>query len=815
MTTRTVQIRTSVPGLDGPVPLGPDAEVDIKPSRAWTVGDAMLLPEPVTAAAGTDVALEVTPAGCAYEVSIGTPDGFHGPIYVVVNPGGPIALVNLPVVDPETLDAVDPGPAWWAVADDIVAARDAAQAAAISADQSATAAAQSATAADGSATTASTKAGQAAGSASAAAGSASTASTKAGEASTSATSASNSATSADTARAAAVAARDQALAQTFGGADLGTSDLNTITTPGIYKQGVGTNATAASNYPATRGGTLEVRWLGNASNVLQTYTVENSGRPLSWVRWRWAGNWQPWRSATAPRVVQPSGQPGTEVLAMDDVNNREQGLMAFGYDLGTADLNVVTTPGIYSQLNAANALTASNYPVAERCTVEVVPTGASTVDGRFITQRVTVVAGVNRHRDQWVRRGQLVSGSWSWETWRRGSGTSVTAAAGQPGNNLLLWDDVAAANVQVPLTNVALGNVNLNAITVPGTYGQATVGNATVDNNYPPVPNRAWIIEVSQAASGATVQRATIHSGGSGATRGFWQRRLIGGSWDSWYYTPAQRSVLPTSGAPGVEVYTHEEVSGTERQLHVTNIDLGTADLNAITVPGTYRQSTGSNATLAANYPVAVGGTLEVLPVNGSTRFLQRYTPHTGSSSTGMRVRYERENANGAWSVWRPYSSQRTDKSAGIAIYAWDEVAGREQLVYGDTGLRDISSLLDTNLFASGSVLFVRRRTYEVTLQGAVIVNADMTTENNLIPSTPGWPSGFSIQAQIVTRTPFRMSAAAVNHYLRYTQGVAQVSPLGTLTPGQGSFAFLVKYDTASAWPTSLPGNPSGTIPNA
>jgi hypothetical protein len=465
MTTRTVQVDVSAPGTAGPVPLTAGSSVQFTLTQRLKAGTTLIVPESVSADVGTSIDLEVTPAGWAYRVTITTPQDSHGPIYVLVNPGATTNLVDLPVVDPKTLDVVDPGPAWWAVADGIVAARDDAEAAATSAGQSASAAAQSATAADGSATTASTKAGEASSSASDASTSASTASTKAGEASTSATNANNSATSAGQAKTAAEAARDQALAQTFGGVDLGTTDLNTLTTPGIGRQASSANATLARNYPL--------------ANFIGTVEVLRSSDP------------------------------------------------AF-------------------------------------------PTSG-------LTQRATPI-------------------------WSSGSGVL------------------------------------------------------------------------------------------------FWIRR---------------------------------------------------------------KQASGD-----------------------------------------------------AWSPWKPIVTQRTDKTAGLAIYTWDDVAGREQLVYGDTGLRDISSLLDSSLYASGSVLFVRRKGYEVTLQGAVIVNADMTTENNLIPSATGWPAGFGVQAQIVPRIPFRMSAAAVYHNLRFTSGVVQVSPMGTITNAQGSFAFLAKYDTAAAWPATLPGTPSGTIPN-
>jgi len=63
-------------------------------------------------------------------------------------------------------------------------------------------------------------------------------------------------TGAESAKTGAEAARDVALAGQFAGASLGTVDLDTVTTPGVYRQNNQGNSTLARNYPAA--GTLGV-----------------------------------------------------------------------------------------------------------------------------------------------------------------------------------------------------------------------------------------------------------------------------------------------------------------------------------------------------------------------------------------------------------------------------------------------------------------------------------------------------------------------------------------------------------------------------
>lgn len=128
MPTRTVQLDVGAPGTNGVAALTEGATVSFTPSDRLKVGTTLVVPEPVVATAGSSVALEVTPAGWAYKVEIWTRKERHRPLWVTVPDGGAVALVDLPVVDPKTLQAVAPETAWAAGVSQAQAAASAASA---------------------------------------------------------------------------------------------------------------------------------------------------------------------------------------------------------------------------------------------------------------------------------------------------------------------------------------------------------------------------------------------------------------------------------------------------------------------------------------------------------------------------------------------------------------------------------------------------------------------------------------------------------------------------------------------------------------
>lgn len=237
---------------------------------------------------------------------------------------------------------------------------------------------------------------------------------------------------------------------------------------------------------------------------------------------------------------------------------------------------------------------------------------------------------------------------------------------------------------------------------------------------------------------------------------------------------------------------------------------LGTQDLNTVTAAGVYGQANGANSTLARNYPInAAGGILEIIYVQAGTHLIQRYTVTAGANPAG-RGFYERRLFNSTWSAWQYVASQRVDQTAGRAIYTWDDVNGRDQLIYGDTGWRDIATLGNSTDLTI-TILRVRRVGY------TVFIAFDVTPVSATVAGTEllvlNLPVGFTIDAPVILRKQY-MDTQNIQRLIRVNAGALLLSTqLAAMNPGN-ALRFYESFSTTAAWPTTLPGNASGTIPN-
>ncbi|AXC38648.1 hypothetical protein QCN37_gp22 [Arthrobacter phage Tatanka] len=137
------------------------------------------------------------------------------------------------------------------------------------------------------------------------------------------------------------------------------------------------------------------------------------------------------------------------------------------------------------------------------------------------------------------------------------------------------------------------------------------------------------------------------------------------------------------------------------------------------------------------------------------------------------------------------FATQRIDQSAGRTIYTWDDLNQREQLIYGDTGWRNLSQAPET------SNVFLRRNGSMVQLQ---FTNHASPGGNYVFPTQ--LPTGF--RPTIALEAPFRQGAMAYGN-----AKMVSVTSAGTTT-FWGSLAdtvsAVVVFMTADPWPTSLPG---------
>ena len=182
---------------------------------------------------------------------------------------------------------------------------------------------------------------------------------------------------------------------------------------------------------------------------------------------------------------------------------------------------------------------------------------------------------------------------------------------------------------------------------------------------------------------------------------------------------------------------------------------------------------------------------------------IQRITAQSGGGVQSARGQWIRRMNSSIWDPWRFMPTQRVDQNANVGrtIYTWDDINNREQLIYGDTGIREISSLLANGWTASSIKL--SRVGHIVDVNISDLVTGTSTTVAQL-------PSGF----RPPTALPV-MGRPASN---------TDVPCYGTLD-GSGNIGLIVgrtfnarsfqaTFRTTDAWPTSLPGTAVGTIPN-
>ena len=163
--------------------------------------------------------------------------------------------------------------------------------------------------------------------------------------------------------------------------DLGTNDLNDVTTPGMWHQRWSSVATPERNYPTKQAGVLQVA--KSRTLVSQTFTTL-SGYQQVWIRYFSAGNaWSAW-------------------VLVNQQWGRGQ--------LGVANLDDVVTAGYYHQQNVDSATPDRSYPVNEPGILEVL------VNGERIFQRYTDMTAPSI---QYVRYSAMEVGVRVWRPWER------------------------------------------------------------------------------------------------------------------------------------------------------------------------------------------------------------------------------------------------------------------------------------------------------------------------------------------------------------------------------------------------------------
>lgn len=156
------------------------------------------------------------------------------------------------------------------------------------------------------------------------------------------------------------------------------------------------------------------------------------------------------------------------------------------------------------------------------------------------------------------------------------------------------------------------------------------------------------------------------------------------------------------------------------------------------------------------------------------------------------------ESIENSWDGRRPYT---IDQTAGRVITVWDYLNNREQMIYGDTGDRDISALL---VNATGRVV-ISRAGNTVTLDIMAVVPTSNLASGAVFITIP---AGF--RPAVRRDLPLPTNATASSSRSMY---ILDSGAIGVWAPATtDSYRISLSYRTANPWPTSLPGTAVGAV---
>lgn len=145
-------------------------------------------------------------------------------------------------------------------------------------------------------------------------------------------------------------------------------------------------------------------------------------------------------------------------------------------------------------------------------------------------------------------------------------------------------------------------------------------------------------------------------------------------------------------------------------------------------------------------------------------------------------------------------SQQKVKETAGRTVHIWDHINQREQMIYGDTGLR---KLTPNALFTdTGQEVTVSR-------QGSIV---SVTGWRLAAPSTP---AGETVVVNLpLGFRPHNLSRFAGNTFRDKFMAVSGNGDVTITAPSEPVDHFNVTFRTVDPWPTSLPGSAIGVIPH-
>ena len=158
---------------------------------------------------------------------------------------------------------------------------------------------------------------------------------------------------------------------------------------------------------------------------------------------------------------------------------------------------------------------------------------------------------------------------------------------------------------------------------------------------------------------------------------------------------------------------------------------------------------------------------------------------------------------------WLVLRGTYADETLGRRIFTWNSAyssgTGGWQMSYGDTGWRDVSANITSTWTGS---LFIRRVNNQISLRASGL-------KGGALISSPHYsvPSGFTMALTYFIGRETAVVGAAIWGSVDSTALFRGALPSGTYDSGTWQIAYQANSTTTDAWPSSLPGTASGSIP--
>lgn len=197
------------------------------------------------------------------------------------------------------------------------------------------------------------------------------------------------------------------------------------------------------------------------------------------------------------------------------------------------------------------------------------------------------------------------------------------------------WARVASSGLDSALSDKADKTVSITG-TGALTGGGTLAANRTID--------LSAASKASLAKADTAVQNSSISQGTGPSQTHVMSQKAVTDALNTKANTTTQ-VIAGTGLSGGGAINTDRTLSAASTAIPLTSAYLDAANLNAITAPGYYIQSSSTNSTLARNYPIARPGELQVRKMVNPNSIVQEYT------TDNLRV-FIRTMINTVWSAW-------------------------------------------------------------------------------------------------------------------------------------------------------------------